>query len=442
MKRTKAFLVALVFIVSIFFTIQDAVLAYNVAYMYGNTETGRSEIAINFLNGNFDSVTPINGDAATLPTLSELLTYDAIMVSPNHEWHYAGRSIELGNLLADYVDAGGGLVMTTFSWQYPDINGLHGRLMDGGYSPFTGGYSLYSTASLESFTSHPIMEGVNEISGFYRDAVVPSDDAQIIAAWSDGTPFVAIDAGSGVVGINLFAESYPWEINGDYAKLFVNALNWTASHKKQHANPRHGMGWVVTIDGMDIGASFFPGWPDMPSMYLYEAITPDWRNKIMVGLGPIYPFTWSRDLSKTNDAVNQLYEKIKELNKTNRPITILSHSWGTILSYIVIMKHEDIHVDKLITMGSPLNSAFAPINYYTREWLEDFGISSISKPANLREWHNYFAICDLISGSMPAIGKNEDYVNKKIYLTSSACHSAYFKDSKKWNKILQDLVSK
>lgn len=446
MKRAKSFLVVLVFMVFTFVNLQGVALAINVGYLHGNTDY--QESVRGYLDGQFDSVTLIDGNAETLPTLSELMAYDAILASTNWPWSYVNRSDNLGNLLADYVDAGGGLVMTTFSWQYQGVNGLGGRLLNGGYSPFTGGSNLYSYASaLGNYTLHPIMSGVNTVDGYYRDAVTPSNDAQVIANWSDSVPFVAVDSGSGVVGINVFPEDSAGDISGDYAQLFVNALNWAASGKTKSKN---GTGWLVTIDGMEIGASYYLGWPDMPSMYLYDAITPEWRSKIMQDLGSISPFTWSRDISQTSEAVEQLYQKIKELSKTNRPITILSHSWGTMIAYIMMMEHGDIQVEKLITLGSPLDvSPYVVTEIFTVKdmWLRSFDISTVDKPTNLNVWHNYWTGCDPVAAPITTLSNNDNYKNKTVYRWLGipdpfACHASYFEDAKQWDKILQDVVSK
>lgn len=446
MKRTKVFLVALVFVVSIFLSFQSA-LAYNIAYMYGNTESDRLEIALNFLNGNFDSVTPIDADAETLPSLSELLTYNAIMVSPNHSWtYYAGRSAELGNLLADYVDAGGGLVMTTFSWQYPDQNGLHGRIIDGGYSPFTGGYSLYSFADLGSFTSHPIMEGVNEVSGFYRDAVVLSEDAQIIATWSDGFPFVAIDGGSGVVGVNLFPESYPSEISGDYAKLFVNALNWAAAHKKLKSK---GTGAIIFVDGISIFQVLLDPlsiWPGNYSQYLVENISDGFRTLFKKKNEAVTPFIWANTMYDTGavSRLSQLLENWTHATKiTHGPLIVVSHSWGTVLAYLAISSNANIHVDKLITMGSPLQ-ANPLVSMYSDEWLEAFGFASLPRPSNVDKWHNYWAKCDPISARISVADRNYQISTNYrdaggIYPT---CHGAYYEDAAIWTNVLLDAYKK
>jgi hypothetical protein len=448
LKRKNFLRVLFLFVVpvflSVFLGLQNTALAYNVAYIYGNAEAQNT--APNYLNGHFDSVTNIDGDAKTLPSLAELMAYDAIMVSPNWPWTYANRSDDLGNLLADYVDAGGGLVMTMFSWQSPGVNDLRGRLLSGGYSPFIGGSNPYSYASLSTFTVHPIMAGVNTVNGYFRDAVTLSNDAQSIATWSDGVPFVAIDSGSGVVGINLFPEDFYGEISGDYATLFINALNWAASQNKKHSKPKHGMGWVITIDGMDAWSSMLTGWAH-PTSYLNDAIDTTnpkkhWRQVITEKIGPTVPFIWTRRTPDTREAVHDLYKYIKYLNSTNRPVIVLSHSWGTVLIYIALRVHDDIHIDKLITLGSPLDSSTPGVGVVTDWWLAMAGIFLVDKPSNLDVWHNYWADCDSISSPILVLSSKEDFVNKKDYEGASACHASYFEDSKKWDKILQDVISK
>lgn len=445
MKRTKVFLVAFVLMALVFFSFQGVALAFNVAYIYGNTESDRLEIALNFLNGNFDSITPIDGDAATLPTLSELRAYDAIMVSPNHSWTYAGRSTELGNLMADYVDAGGGLVMTTFSWQYPDINGLHGRIIDGGYSPFTGGYSLYSFADLGSFTSHPIMEGVNEVSGFYRDAAVPSEDAGIIAFWSDGTPFVAIDAGSGVVGINLFPESYSSEISGDYARLYINALNWAAAHKKQHLS-LSGAGQMVFIDGIQVLSILNASYPNDYSHYLLDEINDHWTKIIQQKVGQLKGFAWSRTFEQEDIFANILYAQLEKYSKENiqtgGKLVVVAHSWGTVLAYEACMRNPKIHIDKLITLGSPLNAQSDIVRETAGDDMAEYFIYSVTHPNNVVVWENYWAQCDPISGNIPAADRNirikTNYIDPET--GGLTCHASYYLDYGVWQKILLDAV--
>jgi hypothetical protein len=92
------------------------------------------------------------------PSLSELQSYDAVITWANYAYL---DKVAMGNVLADYVDGGGGVVMGNFVWYSPTFD-LAGRIQDPGYSPFEqAGASLYLTACLGSNDpSHPIMSGV------------------------------------------------------------------------------------------------------------------------------------------------------------------------------------------------------------------------------------------------------------------------------------------
>jgi hypothetical protein len=214
-----------------------------------------------------------------------------------------------------------------------------------------------------------------------------------------------------------------------------------------------GWGWVLTVDGITPAPEFIPWWPDASSMYLYDKISTDWRKTIIENIGSIdSSFTWSGDTADTEEAVAKLYEKLKWLNSTNRPVVILAHSWGTVLSFITLAKHSDIKVDKLITLGSPLNSRTLKIDdplrvairAYTLEKLDNFDIYSVTKPSNLNTWHNYYSTCDPVAGKIPVADSN--YYNKKQYLlpagSDNSCHSSYFSNQKNWKQILNDVIKK
>ena len=152
------------------------------------------------------------------PTLEDLSDYNAVLVWSNYSFLSATA---LGDVLADYVDSGGGVVLATFVWYGATSWDLEGRLVDDGYSPFVwAGSSLYSTANLGWYDStNPVMAGVTSISGYYRDYVSLATGATLIAQWDDGNLFVA-EKGS-VVGVTLYP-GYSW--SGDVTRLFHNAL--------------------------------------------------------------------------------------------------------------------------------------------------------------------------------------------------------------------------
>ena len=212
---------------------------------------------------------------------------------------------------------------------------------------------------------------------------------------------------------------------------------------------------IVTIDGMNPNSSSKSPIDSLPkylsSYYLYEKIIKlGKKTDIEKDEGRIWAFQWNGDFKSTDFYVNKLYDNLKFLNSLKRPVVILSHSWGTVLSYIVLTKYKDIHVDKLITLGSPLD--FTRISNpvcelfdlavfpTTKGTLLKSGLNLvITKPINLNVWHNYYTDCDCIGGKILSIQDN--YENKKSYDGSLKCHSSYFDDDDKYKIILHDAMS-
>jgi hypothetical protein len=178
--------------------------------------------------GYFSSVDIYNAQAGT-PTLGELSAYQAVLVWSNYTF---ADNVGLGNVLADYADAGGGVVLATFC--YYDATGwnLSGRIMDDGYSPLNPVNSSFAWADLGTYDpNHPIMQGVSAISGYFRDITTVDSGATLVASWADGNPFVAVNTlggGNSVVGIALFPDDQITGPTGDYPVLFGNALKFSA----------------------------------------------------------------------------------------------------------------------------------------------------------------------------------------------------------------------
>ena len=126
------------------------------------------------------------------PTLSQLEQYDVILTWTNSSHN---NRIALGNVLADYVDGGGSVVIMTFSFLNTTSAGLGGRITSGGYSPFASASlgNHYSYATLGSIdASHPIMQGVTAAQDYYRDYVTLTGGSELVASWSDGEEYVAV----------------------------------------------------------------------------------------------------------------------------------------------------------------------------------------------------------------------------------------------------------
>lgn len=158
------------------------------------------------------------------PTLGELTPYDAVGVHSNYAY---GDPIALGNVLADYVDAGGGVVLCASS--FTTGWGMGGRVITGDYATIGLGANNASTTTLGWYISgHPIMSGVSAVGEWLRaSAAFITPDS--VARWADGIPYVGVSGNRKVVGVNQYPGivSRP-ERNGDWALVIRNALYYVA----------------------------------------------------------------------------------------------------------------------------------------------------------------------------------------------------------------------
>jgi len=172
---------------------------------------------------------------ATTPTLATLLQYDAALVWSDFD--YADPAA-LGNVLADYVDQGHGVVEAVFDFAagMPTVT-LGGRWRSGNYAALTlGGFNLAAMSLVADQPGHAILQGVTRVStgpsGFYHAGSLPAPCAQLVAHWDNGEPLVVTCAGpSGgrVVGLNMYPPSSDvqpdnWLADSDGAILMANAL--------------------------------------------------------------------------------------------------------------------------------------------------------------------------------------------------------------------------
>ena len=191
------------------------------------------------------------------PTLAELQQYDAVI-------HWSNDSnddaVALGNVMADYVDAGGGMVQAVFAntSSNPDRY-LQGRWLTGGYNiiPPNGGFTQGTTVSGAATDhavmappldpTHPIFQEINDVRlalgmfdtgglwGAYRPTMTALEPGAVkLAEWEDGKTAVAVsttfpnrvELGFHPVS-NLVADGY-YELNSDTPVLIANALLYAA----------------------------------------------------------------------------------------------------------------------------------------------------------------------------------------------------------------------
>ncbi len=195
------------------------------------------------------SVVDIFDTGSGSPTLAELEPYHAVILSNSSPFM---DPLGLGNVLADYVDQGGGVIQTIASF----VDGFHftGRFMDEGYSAFGLGVGPIGSGSLGIFDpSHPIMEGVTSVNGDLLATAPLTAGAQLVAAWDFGEAFVATQ-GDQVAGVNIFvAETGYW--TGDVALILHNAAAWT-SGSAQWLSVDPGNGAVAPGSSVDVLVTF------------------------------------------------------------------------------------------------------------------------------------------------------------------------------------------
>jgi len=136
-------------------------------------------------------------------------------------------------------------------------------------------------------------------------------------------------------------------------------------------------------------------------------------------------FTWSGAIRDSRSVVNQLSASIRSLSAeakaSNRSFVIISHSWGTVLAAETLAEMdsngEDISVDQLVTLASPLGAPFysAAIN----DVIADSNFFQTPRRAKfVKNWLNYYSQRDVISHSLSLADYNismDAYINTATY---------------------------
>ncbi len=222
--------------------------------------------------GMFDSVTIINatgiGDGVGTPPLGDLLGFDAIIFWTNDS---LANAVTMGDVLADYVDAGGGVVVCVFANTSTNaLRYLQGRwLSDPGYIaiPQNGGFVQGTAAGLGTVfvPGHPILNGVTTFFnqapdlgtgpfGAWRPAQTGlTAGSTRIANWTTGQTLIALAPNAGVVELGFHPVSNAvnagyWDQTTQGGLIMANALKFAADAAPGPADPCPGD--VANNDGM------------------------------------------------------------------------------------------------------------------------------------------------------------------------------------------------
>ena len=181
------------------------------------------------------------------PSLATLQTYRAIVTTGNSS---PTDPVSLGNVLADYVDQGGGVVTMIFGYAPSYIAGRwtsssYSAFPDLGYTNSPNGTHLGTVFNPSKYPANLIFAGVNTLigtppaaTGYYNRFTAVTPGAQAVATWSDGYYLAALKTFTGnatgyVIGLSLPSAStvarsdWGWDASTDGGRLVANSLLFT-----------------------------------------------------------------------------------------------------------------------------------------------------------------------------------------------------------------------
>ena len=129
----------------------------------------------------------------------------------------------------------------------------------------------------------------------------------------------------------------------------------------------------------------------------------------------VVPFLWSRDPDDSEEVTPVLAGKIIEVydayKASGRPIYILAHSWGSVLSHsalhAVARVRPDVRISKFITVGSPLMPANFVVNLFLKIEVKKEDLErAVSKPSIVKTWNNLWASRDAFSNAIASADTN------------------------------------
>ena len=257
-------------------------------------------------------------------TLDDLLPYSVVMVQNDFKWSSAGTdATTIGNLLADYVDAGGKVIVNMYTYSYDDW-GMSGRFITEGYGPFVGTtQDIWGEGTLGTVYDplNPIMTGVNAIndSWGHQDPSLASN-AVLLADWNDGQPMIAYN--DNVIGFNLIGITGNTAFTSDLGTLFHNAVLYLGGTAWLSVDPAQGTVATGTSSDVAIGfdaTSLEPGdYTAVLHVATNDPLTP--VTDIPVHLGV---------LTDVNDGINTIpakYDLAQNYPNPFNPSTIISYS--------------------------------------------------------------------------------------------------------------------
>jgi hypothetical protein len=202
----------------------------NYLLLVADTATVTGALRTSLLNTGLLGNVDIHPHATTLPTptLAQLMQYDAVLTYTNQSY---ADGAAMGDVLADYVDSGGGVVVAVYAVSTTTANrSLRGRWETGGYDiiPARSGNTTTATSlGTVHLPSHALWNGMTGFSGstnYARSTTVDAAPHAVrVADWATGGVLAATSTvWPNRVDLNFYPS--PWHTTTDGARLLANAL--------------------------------------------------------------------------------------------------------------------------------------------------------------------------------------------------------------------------
>ena len=210
-----------------------AALGQNYLILAADSQTNADSVRDALIAHGLTNVTAIAGSGLVAPTLAELLAYDAVLTWTNQSY---ADSAAMGDVLADYTDAGGGVVCAVYCVSTTTANrSLTGRWETGVYDIIpqrSGNTSTTADLGTVHLPAHPLWAGMTTFIGDATPARSTTIDVTShglrIADWTTGQVLAAASSTfPGRVDLNFFPVEY--DIHADGVRLMANALTYAGN---------------------------------------------------------------------------------------------------------------------------------------------------------------------------------------------------------------------
>ena len=196
--------------------------------------------AISALTGN--TVDYFNAATGT-PTLALLQQYTCVYTWANSAYN---NPVAFGNVLADYVDGGGKVLLGGFC-TYTSGNALSGRIMGNDYCPVRspGGNNHFNTVAYAGNGTSYQHRNVTAYSDFFRDFLVLQGWGIQDGTYLDGEIATAFRGDGRVMYMN--AVGPPLGAAGDFARIVANFALWVQPGGVLYGCDRTGKYFVLDL---------------------------------------------------------------------------------------------------------------------------------------------------------------------------------------------------